>query len=429
MDIHTMEEAIIAFKTHVLNHWQQTVNGDLRVKEYYTAPHKGAQHTVSANHISSNAATYLHVFARNERMNVTGKIDHDMMYPGVNDAFMTVRILRTIVKASIATAVVQVRKYGGYGSQIHELPKPFEALLVDFIGFQWQDDIFNSGGIFFHPNDRKLIVNKKKMFNQFSNWKNICQYALLGRRLHVLKTKDRKMKEMSVKWKVNGTTHDGKMYEEHLIFGFAIEFAQALYAVQSSAKRRGKTVVFRFLQAGLGFFCSRLDHITRQRLPRLRLEGIIHALEHMDSDYQNIHAIQLPFTKCDANDIGRLQKACSRLEMIYMHVGGIDALAPLEKEHSAHMLAVTNNADPHAAIGNEGNYDSVDAAIYTNTVSYHMNLSTRWRADGMHTDNIYAKDFTNDDLNLGEMGPESILKMWGALDASKASSGKRKTRD
>lgn len=316
-------------------------------------------YTDTVTRIDSTALTpsHLQVLARNEVANVTGIIDDAQFYPGLPDInrFLAVRILRCLVKCSIVASIVECHHYGGYGAPQHA--RAGQIILIDQSGFQWQRDHFNTGGIFFYPTTSPA---------DFDEWRQTCYRAFFEQ-----DPPSSPSTPMEVTWL--GLT--GRMCEEQLKRGFRLEFVQAFECANQMARAADRVAYFRFLKAGLGFFCENLDMTTKARLPSLRLQGIAQALEAMDHGAENrVRILELPFSNGDAGAMTRIEGACALLGIDFRGGRIVDALAPIEDDA---ILAVTNCADPHAAIGNEGGYSSVDAAIATNTHSEHMVVAAR----------------------------------------------------
>ena len=304
--------------------------------------------------------SHLQALARNEMANVTGVIDDGRFYPGLpaDTRFRAVRLLRCLVKCSIVASIVECHHYGGYpaGAPLHA--RAGQIILIDQSGFQWQRDYFDTGGVFFYPAAPPA---------HFVEWRQTCYRAFFEQDLPASPATP-----MEVTW----LGRPGHMCEEQLKRGFRLEFVHAFVCASQMARAAGRVAYFRFLKAGLGFFCEDLDPTTKGRLPSLRLQGIAQALEAMnDGDATHVRVLELPFS--DGDDpaaMTRIEGACALLGIDFRGGRTVDALAPIEGDA---ILAVTNCADPHAAIGNEGGHASVDAAIATNTRSKHMVVAAR----------------------------------------------------
>ena len=163
------------------------------------------------------------------------------------------------------------------------------------------------------------------------------------------------------------------MYANEIQKGFMLEFSQAIQCANLYGESyTDKVVYFRFLKAGLGFFCENLDEGTKSCLPSLRMLGIAQALDTLPTEsVKRIKYLELPFSEGDNNvAMDYIKRYCGRHSITFIGNGAmVDVLTPIESKGT--ILAVTNCADPHAAIGNEGGYESVDAAIATNTDFEH----------------------------------------------------------
>ncbi len=312
--------------------------------------------TIDPNNLS---ASHLQVLARNEKSNVTGRINEAFFYPGIADGHYIVRLLRALVKCSIVCSVVSCTKYGGYPSGSPE-PRTGDIILIDQAGFQWQKDLYNTGGIFFYPDTE---VDK-----YFEIWRKTCNRAFFNAPIP---------EGPATPQKVNFFGRKGTMCEEELKKGFMLEFTQAFYCANKMAESVNKKAYFRFLKAGLGFFCEELR--PNNMLASIRLHGIAQALEAMPLLLSKcVSYLELPHSQNDDSTqmMVRIRNACIRIGVSFIGAGFVDALTPVAYGDGV-ILAVTNCGDPHAAIGNEGGYASVDATIATNTVSKHMIIAAR----------------------------------------------------
>ena len=335
-----------AFREHVGPH--------IHNKKVYNAYH-GTTTTIDKNNLTPS---HLQMLARNEEFNVTGAINAEKFYPGIDPSarLLIVRILRALVKCSVVSSVVDCHHFGGYPRDTDIRPRNGQIILIDQSGFQWQNDECNTGGLFFYP----FQSNER-----FEEWRKICYKAFFGGAAPSRPASY----DTSVYW----SGKQGYLCEEQLKKGFMLEFTQALHCANEMAASHGKPAYFRFLKAGLGFFSSNLR--PHNMLPLLRLQGILMALEAMpQSSY--VKYLELPLSNDGGPELmKRIYNACQTLNITFMGSPIVDALAPVENENV--ILAVTNCADPHAAIGNEGGYSSVDAAIASNTQSQHMVIGAR----------------------------------------------------
>ena len=336
---------------------------------------------------------HLQALARNEEMNTTGEIVDSKHYPGLNEdhnmRYILARILRCLVKFSIVASVVKCHHYGGYNGHPHK-SREGNIILIDQPGFQWQDDFFNTGGLFFYPSVvRKSTISEN--YWEWNEWIKICFTIIFGYyRPH------EPFRKIEVTW--SGVP--GSMCTDQIKKGFSLEFAQAFECANYMAKKIEKKAYFRFLKAGLGFFSAKLDPTTRTRLHPLRLEGIAEALESIYEKRKenpeiakNVGSLELPYSGGDDEEtMNRINKTCQKLGISFEGGPVVDALEPIKD--NTMILAVTNCGDPHTAIGNKGNFWSVDAAIATNTHSKHMVVAA-------HMDNFYAYDeVTHQSLDL-----------------------------
>jgi len=320
---------------------------------------------------------HLEILARNEQQNVTGTIASHLY----NDLLTIEEIaaIRALTKMITTVGMFKVNQYGGYGVPHKKLNHSLDTIVVDQNGFQWQDSLYNTGSLFFTPIDAD--------YSQFITWRN----ATYKKVFNTSFKEAIESHKIYVTWNlpkptcINGTNYSGiiKGYlDKHkLEQEFMREFLQALSTVGTFSQVNNITtpICFRFLKQGLGFFSANLDDTVKPQLASIRISGIIKGLKYIANQPSNnirriignIKAISLPFS---SNDILPWQEKTitQYINLINLKLGGhslkylgaenIDALKP----YPGYLVATTNCGDPHAMPGNEGGYNSVDAAIGKN---------------------------------------------------------------
>ncbi|ARB92875.1 hypothetical protein [Legionella longbeachae] len=342
-------------------------------------------------HPTEFTVRHLQFLARNESSNVSGIMDCSL-YGGLLTEDQIARI-RCLVKGSAVVGKVTATKAYGFGRKVEELPKPEDVIVIDQIGLQWQGDLRNTGGMFFYPQDSEI----EKLPKNYAAWQNDMFFQMYG-----VERRDQPSKENSLElqW---GPSLDSDLRVRGVLdldgvrWGIMHEFHQALAGLVNyshTLSEDSNPINFKFLKAGMGFFSAGLydldfnypltalqnDGLAQVELARLK--GILSALESYPSDtnFGKVRRLNLPFSAQVpdnaspevANQYGIILKAikneCRRLNLEWGTDRVEDALAPVP----GYINAVTNCADPHALIGNEGKYSSVDAAISSNIPNIHL---------------------------------------------------------
>ncbi len=179
----------------------------------------------------------------------------------------------------------------------------------------------------------------------------------------------------------------GKMDLDKVSEAIKHEFLEALNTAKNQGDSLGedKKINFRFLKAGVGFFCSGVKDIKGD-LELARLKGINSALQSIvEIDEPNrlkflgkIKSIELPFSEPDdaasTLDKDKDKEIKDELNKIEAKLKALDLKFDCSKKDALSkkddfITAVTNCGDPHALFGNEGGYQSVDAAMSSNMVN------------------------------------------------------------
>ena len=353
---------------------------------------------------------HLQVLARNESVNTTG-VMQTSLYGGVLSV-EEIATIRCLVKNTTVVGLTYPEKNGGYGGH---LPPPHFSIdrkltiIVDQCGLQFQESIYNTGALFFYPeeDDNTVIFegtdqNTRTTLGEYRRWQNATYREMYGEERPPVDlaadpgaawTVLNRDKNRTVRWKLRGNLKSP-------VVGFKTEFMQAFHSVHFMAERTPaiKTVHFKFLRAGLGFFSENIllaadivgDAPTRTEfLETARLRGIYHGIRKLGGApvimaRTKIKKIILPFQTFaiqDINSFGDFLVTGSKVAeaALGMHADKAallraeDALAQ-NADHTI-TIATTNCADPHAGPGNEGGYHSVDAAIASNTYVHHLNAA------------------------------------------------------
>jgi len=324
---------------------------------------------------------HLQILARNESVNTTGSYKFNL-YDGLLDDDKICRI-RHLQKLVVNQSEVKAEYFGGFprGAPINQIQgggKNF--FLVDQSGFQWQGDKRNTGCIFFYPEN-----TTDQSYNKFQK----DMYRVTFQEDRPDKPSDNKI---AVTW--NGDR--GVIDLDLLKKGFKEEFKQAFISANHafSQDKSGDKHCLRFNKAGLGFFAEGVINgsdksIKQDKFCQARLEGIAEALNEISQSVQNgqgsfsispkFDALELPFS-ADQRILGydllakSIKDNAQKIGIVEVFIGNKDAL----EVKSGYKVALTNCADPHAMVGNEGEYGSVDAMIATNCRKSSQNVNVAY---------------------------------------------------
>ncbi|GDX36284.1 hypothetical protein LBMAG18_07950 [Alphaproteobacteria bacterium] len=340
---------------------------------------------------------HLHLLARNEHKNVNGVFNFKLYSNLMKDDQIT--RLRCLVKATTLVGLDSVEASGGYpnGNLVKKINDPQKIIVIDQSGLQWQDDHRNTGGMFFYPDPTaNTAIISGGDYMKFQEFQKDMYQAMYG----IKRPENCDSDNIEVNW----LGVKGKIDLKGVSLGIKEEFLQALNsAIASSDFLEGdEKIVFRFLKAGMGFFRSGIlspysqlpkDKIKIARLENARLRGIMDALQELDNVlpkeptirekfFKKVKALQLPFSKnltslsssdqfieeehtTELSILDGIKNLASKLGIEHKGDHVIDACEP----ESGFIVATTNTGDPHALLGNEGGYQSVDAAISSNLVN------------------------------------------------------------
>jgi hypothetical protein len=342
-------------------------------------PYNQPRHIRLPPNIQEFNGKHLQVLARNESANTTGFMQTSL-YGGVLSV-KAIGTIRCLVKNTTVVGITYPEKKGGYpkGNPVKIDRK--RTIIVDQCGLQWQNSIYNTGALFFYPtenaNDNSTVIFEgtdqltQTTLGEYRQWQNTTYFTMYGSQRPPFNAAD-----PDAMWIVNGQNIRGKLKSP--VVGFKTEFKQAFESVRFMADKTPEItkVHFKFLRAGLGFFSENI-HLTppqdkSQFLETARLEGIRAGIRELGVQHQKIKKIILPFQPSITEFGGFLVTSTDDV---------------FEQDLSPDVtIATTNCADPHAGPGNEGRYQSVDAAIASNTYMHHLNAAYNYA-------NIQSKTF------------------------------------
>lgn len=355
----------------ILQSFRSLMQGTRVLGSLFTNPYTGEVETFP-QHVAELTSRHLQILARTEQDNTTG-VMNVALYQGLLNEDQVAR-LRCLVKATTIAGAAIVVATGGYGCPRAPVVPPQRMIIIDQAGLQWQGDLKNSGGMFFYPSGAYSA--------SYQTWQREMFQAMYG----YARPAEPSANSILVRW-LGG---EGRLDLTQLTQAIKVEFSQALDAAVSQgnlALAPDEQIHFRFLKAGMGFFASGLTHVDFVRFEHARLLGIEQALQQIAtlSEPQRqvllgkVRSIELPFSgECRGQAIVppeinqtllRISAIVGQLGMAWAGAGRTDALAP----KPGFVIATTNCGDPHAMIGNEGGYSSVDAAISSNAQVNHLN--------------------------------------------------------
>ncbi len=386
---HQDESTTVHCPKHILKAFQELVKrNNWEGKEY--ADHyrlTGGKPTITKLPEKAEDFTPIHlqILARNEKVNTDGVIKK-AQYASISEDDTT--LLRALVKQTVVSGIVSAKGYGGYprGNRIIEIPQEQQkTIIIDQSGFQAQNP-GNTFDMFFYPAQAdQNRLRQSELMHQNLYQKPRPKFASAGNSI------DAKFNSLDGKLDLNG-------FKE----GIKVEFLQAIRAAgsQSEGLQDGEKILFRYLKAGMGFFMDGLSdkHNTSliksleegPKLEKTRLEGILSALQEinqLDSTTKvqllgKVKAIQLPYSDSENSELKSLLNTIGeesiKAGLEWKGAGKTDALKP----ETGFVIATTNTGDPHAMIGNEGDYKSVDAAIACNcpTTIHRHNVAVNEKA-------------------------------------------------
>ena len=334
-------------------------------------PNGGPNVTLPTN-ISDLTPLHLQLLARNEAVNTDGFMKTEL-YQGLLDADQIARI-RCLVKATNTSTVTRVHTIGGYpdgvSPAIQGTPNN-TTVVIDQAGLQWQGDYRNTGGLFFYPRN----PSDPRLPDGYAAWQNEMYQAMYGQYRPV----ESSANFMEVTWDTKNSNQNvrGRIDLDGVEMAISAEFSQAMAAAALQTRGSTQPVNFKFLKAGMGCFAEGIASASSRELARLevaRLKGIEQALINLsqleplarERMLGAVRAIELPFSASYDSDatavLGRIKSLVTNMRLQWMGAEPKDALTL----RPGYINALTNCGDPHAMIGNEGWYGSVDAMIRTN---------------------------------------------------------------
>ncbi len=360
----------------ILQAFRQLLAGTAILGRSCVNPYTGVLETLPAD-AALLTARHLQILARNEELNTTGVMNVGLYNGALN--IDQIGRLRCLVKATNVAGVVMATAKGGFGGSARVMfNPPVKTIIIDQSGLQWQGDLHNTGGLVFYPNNPQA----PQLPAGYSAWQAEMYQAMYGRARPVAPSAN----VMVVRW----LGVEGRICLNQLAMAIDSEFSQALEAagVQGNVElAAGEGINFKFLKAGMGFFAAGLEGRNQVQLEHARLRGIEQALARIATLPEaarrillgRIRRLELPFSGNVPGVAVLPPELAATLARIQAHVltlglewGGTpreDALEP----RAGLVNALTNCADPHAMIGNEGGQQSVDASIATNCELQHLN--------------------------------------------------------
>lgn len=355
----------------ILQAFRSLLQGTPLLGASYTNPYTGELETIPLN-VAELTSRHLQILARNESSNVTGIMNLDL-YQGLLTPDQVAQ-LRCLVKATTIAGTATVMATGGYGAARVAINPPQRMIIIDQAGLQWQSDLKNTGGMFFYSSGLYSPT--------YQAWQTDMYQSMYG----LARPLAPSVNSIPVNW----LGVPGRLDLSQVANAIRVEFSQAFDAAVSQGNlvlAPEEQIHFRFLKAGMGFFASGLNDLNFAQLEHARLLGIEQALQSIAglSEAQRrlalgrVRSIELPFSnECRGQAVlppeldqtlQRIRAIVEQLGITWAGAGRTDALAP----KPGFVIATTNCADPHAMIGNEGGYSSVDAAISSNAQLDHLN--------------------------------------------------------
>lgn len=401
----------------ILTAFRALLEGTAILGSSWTNPYTREEETIPL-HVAELTSRHLQILARNEQVNTTGVMKLHL-YQGLLNADQVAR-LRCLVKATTIAGTATVVASGGYGAPRIPFVSPQRMIIIDQAGLQWQGDLKNTGGMFIYPSGA--------FAPHYQTWQRDMFQVMYGYPRPAMPSAN----SVSVEW-LGG---DGRFDLNLVTDAIKVEFSQAFDAAVSQGDltlAADEMIHFRFLKAGMGFFASGLSRFEFVKLELARLVGIEKALQQMAAlpfaerqiHLGKIRSIELPFSgECRGFAIAppEITQTLERIKaiveqqlgLVWAGAGRTDALAP----KPGFVIATTNCGDPHALIGNEGGYSSVDAAIASNAWVNHLNPGFNQHIQRRSSPNFYPAVPVIPSVAQGEgsvLAPASTLSAFASL--------------
>jgi hypothetical protein len=320
---------------------------------------------------------HFQMLARNEKSNVTGKIEVKHYQSLLSEA--QIATLRVLVAKTTVVGPVAVQFTGGYPRSVEQkkVNDPYEILVIDQSGHQFQDSLYSNAAVFFYPDKDQNLPEG------YVAWQEETYHQIFG----VERPEKPSSKVLEID-RLSGEDanpiDDGFMgikgsidLDQFTRLGFATEYDSFLRSAAYASLDQDEPVLARFLRAGLGFFMFNacLEHEQAQKIELARLDGILIVLKDLSKQTPeerkkilgNIASFDFPFSEGQQGQ--KTYKKCQEIKALvegmgykYGGAGAIDALTKPQD----HKLATNNCGDPHAFLGNEGSLQSVDAMFASN---------------------------------------------------------------
>lgn len=294
--------------------------------------------------------------ARSEQNNTTGIIQYDL-YRGISRR--TIIALRDLAKHCVIVGKDKACRYGGYphGAPLHNLDR--SVYICDLPGLQFQQ-LDNTG--------RHVVV-----------FENDMPRGALDNEIYENTVGEKKPTMAQAAINTTGRYISGEFKGKYILFDtkayqafVAQDFVLAAMALNTQANKTlpRDNLNFKFLKYGAGFFAENLQGEAKRKLSEQLCLGVLKGLRQLlalpPASRNRIKRLELPFYEEDQNArvaqiLNDIRKLCQRND-IEFSCNDADAL----EQTSPYTTATTNCSDPHAPMGNEMNYGSVDAAIAEN---------------------------------------------------------------
>jgi len=392
---------------NILQAFQQSMEGSKILNTSFKNPYKthGDPHFTETfpAQASDLTARHLQILTRIAASNGNGVIDcqlyKDLLTPD------QIAELHCLVKETCVSGVVDVHSYGGMGaSKIEQLTTPIQMIVIDQSGLEFRGDHKNTGTMM------ALYADAKRLDSTFTGLQNALYCTMYG-------TERPNMASGPNFVAVTWNNQKGYYINTDCIAeAIKFEFLQAIQAVATQGKTcplaTGRKINFKFLMAGMGCFASGIHCTDKDRiLGTARLRGIQLALEYIGSlpaadqtrFIGKIGRLELPFSvDYDRKDFSGIQEALRTLAQTPIAWGGAskeDALKP-SSDQTLWMDATTNCGNPHAMIGNCGEYGSVDSAMAMNARVQRLNA--------LHNTAMQIHNYTHSESLYSSKGAQKL---------------------